>query len=71
MNPAPAQLKQKKMFFALCRALGHDPERAKEKAKKKFNLVSFADVTKEQANWLIEKLLDQVDAKGEKVQKDG
>lgn len=71
MNPAPATIKQKKMFFALCNALGHNPERAKEKAKEKFKLLSFADVTKEQANWLIDKLLDQVDAKGEKVQKDG
>lgn len=45
---------QRKMFFALINDLGHDPIEAKERAKKKYNLISFKDIT----NWQIQKLLD-------------
>ena len=51
--------KQKKMFFAICHNLGHDPEEAKERAKKKFKVEHFAELSKYQLNILIELLLTQ------------
>ena len=52
-----ASVQQRKMFFGLCWDLGFDPEEAKRRAKKHFNLVSFKDITKNQLSELIDKLL--------------
>lgn len=54
-----ASEQQKKMFFALCNNLGHDPETAKERAKKKYNLEHFGEITKQQLSVLIDLLLTQ------------
>ncbi len=52
-----ASVKQRRMFFALAHSLGFEAEEVKERAKKHFNLESFKDATKEQLNWLIDRLL--------------
>lgn len=50
---------QKKMFFALCNILGHDPVLSKERAKAKFKLEHFGDITRYELSQLIDKLLIQ------------
>ncbi len=59
--------KQKKMFFAICHNLGHDPEEAKEHAKKKYNLEHFPDITRYQLSKLIDLLLTQQAVREQKV----
>lgn len=49
-------LKKKRYFFALCRELGYDKIEAKERAKKRFRLDSFRDISLYQLNFLIAKL---------------
>jgi hypothetical protein len=55
----PVSQKQKAKFFALAHELGYDAEAVKKRAKQRFNLASFNDLTPEQLSWLIERLLDQ------------
>ena len=59
-----ATQRQKAMFFALSNQLGYEAEKAKERAKKHFGLETFKDATKEQLNWLIDKLLEQQAKRG-------
>lgn len=47
---------QKRLFFALCNNLEIDPEKAKNKAKKKYGVEHFKDLTVEQAAELIDAL---------------
>ena len=58
-----ASVQQRKMFFALAHSLGYEAETVKERAKKHFKLESFKDATKEQLNWLIDKLLEKQNAR--------
>lgn len=53
-----ASERQRKLFFALVHDLGYDPEVAKERAKNKFGLDSFASITTSQLSSLIETLQD-------------
>jgi hypothetical protein len=57
---AMSPVSQKKAkFFALARELGYEAEVVKERAKQRFALASFNDITPEQLSWLIERLTDQ------------
>jgi hypothetical protein len=56
---SPVSQKQKAKFFALAHELGFDAETIKERAKQRFALASFNDISPEQLSWLIERLLDQ------------
>lgn len=47
---------QKRLFFALCNNLGIDADRAKDKAKKKYGVEHFKDLSVEQAAELIDTL---------------
>lgn len=55
----PVSPKQKAMFFALAHQLGYDAETVKERAKARYGLESFNDITTEQLSWLIDRLLEQ------------
>lgn len=59
----PGTEKQRKMFFALGHQLGYEPEKLKESAKKHFKLASLKDATKDQMNWLIDRLLAEQEKK--------
>ena len=50
---------RRKRFFALCHDLGHDTEKAKERAKRKYGVEHFADLNLSQVNELIELLEGQ------------
>lgn len=54
-----ASEQQRRMFFAICNDLGHDAETAKERAKAKYKLEHFADITKYELSTLIDRLLIQ------------
>ena len=56
VNELQASGKQKRMFFALCGQLGWDQEMAKEKAKERFKLDSFANISSEQLSRIIDKM---------------
>lgn len=56
-------VRKKRWFFALCRELGYNVEKSKERAKKKFNLPSFSDVLEHQLDYLIDLLLIKRDEK--------
>jgi hypothetical protein len=56
---SPVSHKQKAKFFALAHELGYDAEFIKDRAKQRFALASFNDISLEQLSWLIERLLDQ------------
>lgn len=53
------QRKRRKHFFALARALGHDPQLAKARAKAHFEVASFNDLSIDQLDWLIDRLEQQ------------
>lgn len=59
MNNRPASKLQIKMFFALLTDLGQDLEKAKEKAKQKFDLESFTAITSPQIGELIDLLKEK------------
>lgn len=48
--------KQKAMFFALAHDLGYDAEVVKARAKHRFGLESFNDITTDQLSELIDRL---------------
>lgn len=50
---------RRKRFFALCHDLGHDTEKAKERAKAKYRVEHFTDLNLNQVNELIELLEGQ------------
>jgi len=50
---------RRKRFFALCRDLNHDTEKAKERAKKRFKVEHFTDLNLDQVNQLIDLLEGQ------------
>ena len=50
--------KQKAMFFALAHNLGYSAERVKDRAKQRYGLASFIDITTEQLGELIDRLLE-------------
>lgn len=52
-------------FYALVNDLGHDPEEAKERACKKFEVSCFNSISSEHMVWLNKKLQTQLDAKEE------
>lgn len=52
-----ATAKQKALFFALAHELGYAAELVKERAKQRFGLASFNDITTEQLSELIERLM--------------
>ncbi len=56
----PASDKQKSYFFVLCQDLGYAADEAKERAKKKFKLESFTEITKTQLSELIDLLLKKI-----------
>ncbi len=58
-----ASEQQKKLFFALCNNLDYEPELAKERAKAKYKLEHFPEITKYQLSTLIDLLLKQQEAK--------
>ena len=51
-----ASLAQKKLFFALAKERGFEPDVIKEKAKRKFGLESFSTISSSQISELIETL---------------
>lgn len=51
--------KKKRLFFGLCRELGYDTEKEKEKAKKRFKLKSFSEIKEYQINQLIDILNEE------------
>lgn len=56
-----ASPQQKKMFFAVGHQLGIDPERLKERAKTKYGLMTFTDITVNQLTPLIDSLQERID----------
>ena len=48
---------QRKMFFALGHQLNFEPDEIKKRAKLKFNLETFKDITSEQISELIDALM--------------
>jgi hypothetical protein len=50
---------RRKRFFSLCRDLGHDTEKAKERAKKRYGVEHFIDLNLTQVNELIDLLEGQ------------
>lgn len=56
-----ATQKQKAKFFALCRELGYDSTEAKERAKARYNLESFSEISKNDLSYLIELLVDKIE----------
>ena len=60
MNNLASQ-QQKKMLFALAHELGYEAEAVKERAKKHFKLDTFKNSTKEQLNFLIDRLLIKIE----------
>ena len=55
------------MFFVLCSQLGWENEEAKEKAKKKYGLDSFANIGKDQISELIDKMSEKANASTKKA----
>jgi len=55
--------RKKRWFFALCRDLGYDVEKAKDRAKLKFKLDSFTKIEEHQLDYLIDLLLIKKDEK--------
>lgn len=51
-----ASEQQRKMFFALCKELNHDAERATQRVKAKYGLQSFKDVETKQLSEVIDAL---------------
>lgn len=51
-----ASAKQRALFFALAHDLGYDATTVKERAKQRFGLASFNDLTAEQLSDLIARL---------------
>ena len=58
--------RKKRWFFALCRELGYNVEKAKSRAKLRFKLDSFAKIEEHQIDFLIDKLLVERDRREEK-----
>lgn len=58
---------QVRLFFAIVRELGEDAVEYKERAKKKYNLASFNDITQEQISALITKMRAFAEKKGIKL----
>jgi len=63
----PASEKQIKYFFVLCRDLGYTAEDAKERAKKKYKLDHFNEITSDQLSQLIDLLLKKMEEKDDKL----
>lgn len=63
----PASEKQIKYFFVLCRDLGYTTEDAKERAKKKYKLEHFNEITRDQLSTLIDLLLKKAEEKDENL----
>ena len=59
MQTKKASSSQIKMFFALSNSLGYGAEKIKNRAKEKFNLEHFPEITSPQINSLIEILLSK------------
>lgn len=53
-----ASPKQKALFFALAHDLGYQAEVVKKRAKQRFGVASFNDLTTEQLSELIDRLLE-------------
>lgn len=62
----PSLLIKTKYFFGLAHTLGYKPEFIKDRAKTKFNLASFKNISHEQLDWLINSLEKIKQAKEEK-----
>jgi len=60
MSEKLASTQQRKMFFGLCRQLGFRSEYGKKRAKKKFNLTTFKDISSSQLNTLIDALQERI-----------
>ena len=54
---------QQSLFFALVRDAGYGSEEMKERAKKKFNLEHFTDISSKQISELIDKLQEKTKEK--------
>lgn len=63
-NTDPSSEKQRKMFFAVSKQLGYEAEDVKNRAKLHFKVEHFNDLKKIQLNFLIDRLLGQLDKKG-------
>jgi len=57
--------RKKRWFFALCRELGYNVDKARNRAKLKFKLESFSDVQEHQLDYLIDMLLTERDKESE------
>jgi len=64
-----ASLSQRKLFFALSKEAGFEPEQIKERAKKKFKLESFKDISSVQISELIETLQEKTGVKAKPKEK--
>lgn len=62
-----ASERQKKYFFVLCRDLGYASEEAKERAKNKFKLEHFGDITSDQLSALIDLLLKKIEEQDKRL----
>lgn len=63
VNELQASQQQKRMFFALCNELGVDAETAKESIKKKYQIDSFANISKVQLTEIIDKMVNRINNK--------
>lgn len=59
----PASEKQIKYFFVLCRDLGYTADDAKDRAKKKYKLEHFNEITSDQLSVLIDLLIKKMEEK--------
>jgi len=55
-----ASPQQQRLFFALCREAGIDAEEGKERAKAKFQLEHFTEISKTQLTFLIDGLQKKI-----------
>ncbi len=60
----PASAQQRRYFFALVKSLRYAPELAKQKAKAKYGVESFMDLSKFQMQKLIDALLEVKEKRG-------
>ncbi len=63
MSENEASTKQRKMFFAVSKQLGYEAEDVKNRAKLHFGKEHFNELTKSNLEFLLDKLLEQIDKK--------
>ena len=66
---ANASEAQRKLFFALAKEAGFEADAIKERAKKKFGLESFSEISSKQISELIETLQEKTGVKAKPKEK--